>query len=77
MTNKVTFKQYEESTDEYTLHLDNENQDQTIDAGAVYELWEQYRNGEKLGHLDTALAKIYDDAFEDDPRDLVGQSAEF
>lgn len=77
MTNTLTFVDYNEATDEFTIHLKNENVSQTIDASVVHDYWEAYRCGDSLSHFDTAIAQIYDDHYQDQPQDLLNQSADF
>ncbi len=77
MPNTMTVVSYKESTDKFTVHLSNEDVEQTISASKLYDLWESYRAQDNLGAFDTALAKIYDDEFIEEPTDLVGKSATF
>lgn len=75
--NTLTVVQYELMTDEFTVHLKNEDTRQQVPAQYFYERWEEHRNGEKLGHFDTAIAQLYDQHFEEDPTDLCDKSIDF
>lgn len=76
-TNTVTVVDYNESADVLAYMLSNKPELEEISGSKLYDLWEQYVAQDSLSAVDTALAKIYDDEFQDSPHDLLNKSAEF
>jgi hypothetical protein len=71
----LTIVDYDESADEFTIRFDNERPDETVEAVYLYHNWAKFTRKEPLNDVDRALAKIYDDHFEDGPHDLLNKSA--
>lgn len=72
----LTIADYDESADEFTIRFDNGRPDETVEAVYLYHNWVKFTRKEPLNDVDRALAKIYDDCFEESPHDLLNQTAE-
>lgn len=75
--NKMTVTQYNPSLDEFTIHLENEGVDILVPAIDFAVRYESHRHDETLSAFDTAVAKIYENNYQEEPEDLIGKSFDF